>query len=440
MSRIIPLPGASHTTREVGHYIRLGDTGYKILEDLVAEGRFPAKRVVVDASRHVQQANLIEALSSAQTGLELILDTKCAELATLGKYRGVAKDAPWSQLSGGQPLDKNLFPIGHHSEVLQQIAEFAIQHKYAAILGTGHFLKDGAKSDWLDRDIEACSRLIELLDDLGASHIGVDYSLVIPHTLLNDQQQCGEIIDRLRGVPFQNLWIRASGFGADAGPLTTQRYLRSITQFHQLRKPVIADHVGGLVGFACAAFGAVSGLSHGIGEKQRFDASSWHNPPALPKRPFGRAVRMSVPGVQTSLTTREIETLAQTPAGRRLVACNDRDCCEGGLKTMLDNPRRHSMRQTTSVLRRMEKVPLENRPRDFLGGLFETELRAARELARLRPKDEKLASRLENNSKRMDRLYSALDKLATERETSALRPRQVPQRAVTRRDVKGRKQ
>lgn len=95
MNKIVPLPGAFSASREVGHYVRIGDTGHKILEDLVAEGRFWAQRVVVDASHHKQQAHLIEALSSSQGGLELILDTKCAELAALGKYKGVAKDAPW---------------------------------------------------------------------------------------------------------------------------------------------------------------------------------------------------------------------------------------------------------------------------------------------------------------------------------------------------------
>ena len=297
MKKIVPLPGISNTPREVGHYVRLGDTGHKILEDLVAEGRFPAQRVVVDASRHKQQARLIDALSSSEEGVELILDTKCAELAAIGKYDGVAKDAPWSTLSDGRPLEEDLFPIGRHSEVLQQIAEFAVKHQYSAVLATGHMLSDGSESDWFKRDIEACYKLIDLLDNLGAPHIGVDYSLLIPHTLLNDPEQCGQIIERLDDVPFQNLWIRASGFGSDAPPLTTQRYLRSITQFHTLGKPIVADYLGGLIGFACAAFGAVSGLSHGIGERQRFDTSSWSSRPKPRSGDFRRAVRMSVPGV-----------------------------------------------------------------------------------------------------------------------------------------------
>lgn len=440
MNKIAPLPGISNTPREVGHYVRLGDTGHKILEDLVAEGRFPAQRVVIDASRHKQQARLIDALSSSEDGVELVLDTKCAELAAIGKYDGGAKDAPWSTLSDGRPLDEDFFPIGRHSEVLRQIAEFAVKHQYSAVLATGHMLSDGPESDWFKRDIEACYKLIDLLDELGGPHIAVDYSLLIPHTLLDDQDQCGQIIERLSDVPFQNLWIRASGFGSDAAPLTTQRYLRSITQFHQLRKPIVGDYLGGLIGFACAAFGAVSGLSHGVGERQRFDTSSWHSQPNPRNGDFRRPVRMSVPGVQTSLTIREIELLGQTPPGRRLVSCSDRDCCENGLKTMLENPRRHWFRQMSSALDRLGQVPPENRPRDFLGGMLSDEVRAARELSRLRPKNEKLTNRLESNSKRMSRLYSALDKLATEREASTLRPRQVPQRAVKRRDVGSRKQ
>ncbi|MEM6301369.1 MAG: hypothetical protein AAF749_06475 [Pseudomonadota bacterium] len=440
MSKIVPFHSNASAHREIGHYVRLGDTGHKILEDLVAEGRFPVQRVVVDASSHLQQAQLIEALSAYQAGVELVLDTKCAELAEPGKYRGVVRKAPWSQHGAGQPLVGDQFPTDRPSKVLQQIAEFAIEHNYSAVLGTGHYLQHGSKSNWLELDIQACIRLVELLDRLGAAHIGVDYSLVVPHTLLSDHQECAKIIDRLQGVPFQNLWIRASGFGADAKPLTTQRYLRSLTQFHQLQKPVIADYLGGLVGYACAAFGAVSGISQGIGERQRFDAKPWLNPPPPPKESFGRAVRMSIPGVQTSLTKQEISTVAATPAGRRLVACRDRNCCENGLTTMLENPRRHAIKQTTSAFERMEKIPVANRPRDFLGGMFEEELRTASELARLRLNDQKLSKRLKANGQTLGRLFSTLENLLIERENSGLQPRQVPKRAFPARATESKKQ
>ena len=38
-----------------GHYIRIGHTGYRILEDLHAAGRFPIRRAVFDASHPLAQ-------------------------------------------------------------------------------------------------------------------------------------------------------------------------------------------------------------------------------------------------------------------------------------------------------------------------------------------------------------------------------------------------
>jgi len=48
--------------------------------------------------------------------------------------------------------------------------------------------------------------------------------------------------------------IRESGLGGDAGPLTLRRYLAAISAFHNLGKPIIADHLGGVSVMAALAF------------------------------------------------------------------------------------------------------------------------------------------------------------------------------------------
>ena len=69
--------------------------------------------------------------------------------------------------------------------------------------------------------------------------------------------------------------------------------------------PILLDHVGGLVGLGALAFGIVSGISHGIGERDRFDARSWHRPRPQPTadRSFGRSSHVPLPGMDKSFVT-----------------------------------------------------------------------------------------------------------------------------------------
>ncbi len=44
-----------HPVSEVGHFLRLGHTGHRKLEDLHASGRFAVNRVVVDAAHDMRR-------------------------------------------------------------------------------------------------------------------------------------------------------------------------------------------------------------------------------------------------------------------------------------------------------------------------------------------------------------------------------------------------
>ncbi len=104
---IIPLPGSHSASQPVAHYLRIGESGHRQLADLFAAGRFPAQRVVVDASRFEHQSELIKALQSA--AVEVVLDTKAAELSALSKYSGYASNAPWALAGGSGPLTLESF-------------------------------------------------------------------------------------------------------------------------------------------------------------------------------------------------------------------------------------------------------------------------------------------------------------------------------------------
>ena len=83
-----------HPVLPFGHYLRLGHTGHRKLEDLHASGRFGIDRVVVDAAHIDDQRELLDSLRSA--GTEIILDPKVAELSTPFGCLSRASVLPWA--------------------------------------------------------------------------------------------------------------------------------------------------------------------------------------------------------------------------------------------------------------------------------------------------------------------------------------------------------
>ena len=313
------------------------------------------------------------------------------------------------------------------SDTIDMMARFAIEGRFNTILAPTHYLGDPTNSGWLDIDRESCLRLRRALDREGGRHIAIDYPVILPHVMLNDASARGAIVASLADLPVENMWVRASGLGPDAGASTTGRYLSAIFAFHNLGKPVIADHVGGLIGMAALAFGAVSGVAQGIGERERFDAGSWHKvpPPRSEDSEFGRAVRVAIPGLHRSATLNELEVLASARGGRRLIACGDRGCCSHGYDDMVSDPRRHAAHQMFKAMSSLEAVPDLRRESYFLSGPMTAADRLAREIRLLRPSvveaerrrvnPAELMRRFEQHSRRMGQLFSMLERLHQER-------------------------
>jgi hypothetical protein len=409
MAQILPLPSVRASARSAGHFTRLGETGHRQLADLHAEGSFAPRRAVVDASKFHHQRELVSALSA--TGTEIILDTKGAELSAEAKFSGYAKAAPWAAVGGGRPLGPDHFAPGSPSDVLGQIARFAIANNVDAVLSPGHFLSEGCKSRWLQMDVRACVGLREALDREGGKHIAVDYLLIVPHVLLHDVSERGTLVQEIKDLPFDNLWVRASGFGADAGPLSTQWYIASLAALHNLGRPIVADYLGGLVGLAADVFGAISGFAEGIGERERFDAREWHKPPKSrdDDEVFGTVKRVPISGFGRTVTISELTKLAQAKGGRRLVACADRNCCAHGFDDMVANPKRHSIKERQRQINEIERVPDLNRVQHFLDGEMARADRLARQIKELKTGDIKLGKKISDHSHRMEKLRATLE-------------------------------
>jgi hypothetical protein len=439
MTNIINFPHPIAPVQPVGHFIRLGESGYRQLADLDAAGRFPAARVVVDASRIKHQRDLVSSLRAK--GAEIVLDTKVAELSALEKFAGYARHAPWSALGEGKPLNPSHFCPKAPGDLFGQIARFAIEYRVDAVLAPTHFIGDPSFKGWFAVDQVSCRALRGALDREGGSTIAIDYLLIAPHTMLNDDAWRSEFLSGLDGLPYDNLWVRASGFGNDAGPLSTRRFITTMSGLHNLGKPIIADYLGGLVGHAALAFGAVSGLCHGVGEKERFDARSWHqSPKKSDDDKFGRARRVFIAGLDRSVTIAELEIMANARGGRRVIACCDRKCCPHGMKDTIADPRQHAAYQSFSMMSELASVPDLKREEHFLNGRMaavDRQAGLAKDLklpaaqgAELKVDVDKLIKRLADHSKQVGKMRRTLEDLHEARADCAPRVRPVAVRGT----------
>jgi hypothetical protein len=422
MAEILALPSVKANSQPVGHIFRLGDTGHRQLADLHAEGRFSPNRVVVDASRLHHQRELIRALRAS--GAQIILDTKVAELAAPAKFSGFASGAPWSEYGNGRPLGPEHFGLKASNDVIGRIARFAVENGLDRVLAPTHWLATGAQNDWFKVDQRSCVALRDELDRAGGNRIAIDYLLIIPHVALDEIEQRGQFIAGLKDLPFDNLWLRASGFGADARPLTTTRYISALSAIHNIGHPIVADYLGGLIGLAAVSFGAISGFAEGIGgELERFDARSWHKPPVRSDddHAFGRTKRIAISGFGRSVTVDELQLLHDAKGGRRLVVCNDRNCCPHGLPDMLANPKRHSVYQRVQTVQELERIPDLNRAQYFLDGDMARADRLARQIKELKTGEAKLNKRMTDHSRRIEKLRSTLEHFHSARGSDAPR-------------------
>ncbi len=380
-AQILPFPGQSPPVASpIARYLRVGDA-YVQLANLHAGGRLPIDRAVFDASRLKQQREFATVLGEAD--VHLVLDTEAAELAALAKYAGHARRAPWAW---SEPLGPDRFR-DPAVDVCGAIARFAVEQRFDTVLSPSHFLGDPGYDKWLQVDRASCVNLRSALDREGGKYISIDYPVIVSSTMMVDRQKWDEITASLPDLPIGSAWFRISGLEAEVGSFTIKRYLEAMIACQRGGVPIVADHIGGLAGLATLALGAASGIANGAGERERFDASQWHKPPPAKKdgASFGRKLRISLPGLQGSLTCDELEVLVSAKGGRKLCACADRTCCLHGYDDMLKEPRGHSARQQIKAISALEKVPDLLRASHFLKGSLRDVESLSRSLENLRP-------------------------------------------------------
>jgi hypothetical protein len=390
----------------VAEFLRIGSSGHRQLEQLLAAGKLPAQRLVVDAGAFGRQADLIAALR--QSGRELVLDTNAAELSSVGRFQGTVREAPWANAEG--VLLPSHFQAGANQlDVVARVAQFAVQNDIQRVQAPTHLLT-GVSDPWLEVDLQACRRLRRLLDAEGGKQIAIDYPLLIPNAVLNDTAERKALVSRLAGdVPIDSIWLRVSGFGADATAAGLRKYITASQEFHVIRKPIVADGVGGIAALAIAAFGAVSGVAHGVAEKERFDTRDWNKPPK--QGGGGRGYYLLLNGIDRLLRSSDADAIIAAPGARRLVSCHDRTCCPHGFEDTLKDPKGHYLRQRARELARLSAIPDPLRSQHFLDNTLAHADRTARQIAKLKVTAPEVEQILVKNTERLDRMRAVLEDL-----------------------------
>jgi hypothetical protein len=389
----------------IGQFLRTGSTGHRQLETLHSAARLPVERVVVEAASIDVQKDLIHTLR--EDGVYIVLDTNVAELSALGRYQGAGKCLPWADQS--RPLVPEDFLPPSDKGLIRKIARFATKHEVHAVLAPTQ-LVETVLDTWFRLDIRLCEALRKALDaEEGGKNIAIDYPLLTTYGALRDSAQRRAFVADLRSLPFDNLWLRISGFGSDASPAGVRRYISALFDFHALGKPVVADCIGGLAGLAVSSFGASGAIAHGVAEKERFDAGSWN----APRRSGGggQSGRVYIPGLDRMMKIADAKKLLEARGARRLISCPDRHCCPLGAEDMFKDAKGHFLTQRHKQISDLSRVPERHRVDHFLDRYLAAADRVARQVARLNTGDDAISASLQQSSLRLDRMRSVLEDL-----------------------------
>jgi hypothetical protein len=391
------------TMPTVAGYLRIGHTGHRRLADLHASGRLPYKRMVFDAAHFGEQIELAKTLKTS--GCEIVLDPNFAEMATLGKFGSSAiRKLPWA--NHDRPWVPSDFNRARNYDAAKAIAEFAVRSGVHAVLAPTH-LVEAANEAWRPIDLRLCEALRYELDRCGGSNIAVDYQLITTTTLLKDVAARAAFVADIQTMPIENVWLRASGFGSTATGAGTRQFIESVRGLHEIARPLIADMAGGFSTLGAVAFGAVAGLSHGVGQRESFKAADWRKPPQEGSG-GGSAPRTYVSELDRHFKEEQLQAIFNAKGGRSRFSCANTNCCPHGAEDMIENRYAHFLIQRHSQIDDLSAVPEDRRASHFLLRHLDPAIRSARYAAKLKIVDEKVVEAIGAAKTRMVRLRDAL--------------------------------
>lgn len=388
----------------IGSFLRVGHTGHRKLESLIAASRLRFRRFVFDAAYIEGQGDLLGTLR--RSGCEIVLDPNLAETATPGRFDSSVSALPWG--NADRPWEASDYGRNRNHDTAQSIAEFALKNNVDAVLAPTHWI-EVIPSPWTSIDLRLCEELRHELDRAGGKHIVIDYQLITTNTLLKDAPTRESLIAGLRHAPIENIWLRSSGFGATATGTATRAFIEASRNFHEIGKPIIADYAGGFSALAAAAFGSIGGLCHGMGQKETFRMGDWRK--RSKDGGGGSTKRIYVPELDRFFTEGQLSVLFSVRGTKARFGCNDTNCCVHGPEDMIENPHKHFAIQRSKQIKELSEIPESRRAEHFLLHVLDPAVRSARLAARLKLGDDNMLKLIMETKKRLNNLRDPLGDL-----------------------------
>lgn len=386
-------------------YLRAGRNDHLDLMNLLAAGDTGCFGVIFEATQHERHKELKEQVLAHR--LDAILDTKAMQLALPGGYTPSVAKLPWANKERMHtPAD---FQGLAGRRLVASIGDFVITNGYTEVMAPTHLLREFDDA-WLAIDVETARLLRDYLDQNGGRDIPLIYPLAISYEILRTPHMRAHVINALINVKADAIWLKVDGFnGVHATPTAVKNFIEAAGDFHQLGRKLVADCVGGKVGLALMAFGAVGGIAHGIGLLEKF--SSDHLRSIKPGQAFAPTTGVYFPGIDVMLTQKEAELLfGAGPQAKAAFACRDTHCCKRGIKDMTESPKRHFVVQRMQQVAQLSQFPETIRAHRFLELHMRPTTDRALQAASQAVGDEALAKKLQKNRKRLDAMRVALGK------------------------------
>jgi hypothetical protein len=393
----------------LGLYVRAGSIGREDLQNFITSNGATFSGVVFEAKRVSTQKELLSLV--LEKGLDAVLDPMTQPMATIGGFSTAVSKLPWAGQRPHAPDD--LSTDFQRRRMADELALFVVKHGFTQVLSPTHLIS-GPDDPWLEIDLLMTRSLRVSLDQHGASGIQMPYSLAMGYEAFRTLPKRRAVIEKLRRVQSNGLWLNIDGCGCNSSPTAITRYCDAATEFQVLQQPIVADHAGGLMGLSLLAFGGVGGLAHGITLAEQFSAASWLRVPQ--GEAFAPKTRVYFPQLDLMLNRVEAEKLFEVGGGRARSAlgCRDSQCCRLGVDDMLQSPARHFLYQRTQQVAALSQIPESLRPSQFLEDLVRPASDTAVKVSALEL-PEVLIKKLQMQTKRLNTLRTTLGPYARER-------------------------
>jgi hypothetical protein len=393
----------------LGLYVRAGGIGREDLQNFIMSNGATFSGVVFEAKRIATQKDLLSLV--LEKDMDAVLDPMTQPMAAVGGFSTAVSKLPWAGRHPHSPGD--LGTDLQQRRMADELAQFVIKHGFTQVLAPTHLIS-GPDDPWLEIDLLTTRALRASLDQRGANGVQIPYSLAMGYEAFRTLPKRRAVIEKLRRVQSNGLWLNIDGCGCDSSPTAITRYCDAATEFQVLQQPIVADHAGGLMGLSLLAFGGVGGLAHGITLAERFAAGSWYR---LPQgKAFAPKTRIYFPQLDLMLNRVEAEKLFEVGGGRARSAlgCRDSQCCRSGVDDMLQSPARHFLYQRTQQIAGLGQIPESLRPSQFLEELVRPASDTAIRLSTLEL-PEALVKKFQKQTKRLNALRTTLGPYARER-------------------------